>query len=162
VRIFEIVNPADQLELWKLISTSVWQSIEQQALDQQKQQAALVSKSPPRLKGRMKGRSRLPKPIQPIASPKKSHVISNRPTPSKQTSAISQPPAQNKPNPQTLNAVKPIHTANPQINQATTSTTANPKLGSATYPTPLTTAPVKPPNGLKTGYFGKNIGALRK
>jgi hypothetical protein len=40
MRINEIVDVQAQLELWKLVSTSVWQAIEQQSAEQERAQAA--------------------------------------------------------------------------------------------------------------------------
>ena len=108
MRIFEIVNPADQLALWKLISTSVWQSIEQQVRDQQKRQAAqAVKKKRPKLKGGKKGGARFPKFIplkatpQPTAVPKPQQA-SNKP-PSQTT-----PPAQPSSTPAAAIAAEPF------------------------------------------------------
>ena len=91
MRIFEIVNPEDQLALWKLINTSVWQSIEQQVRDQQKRQAAqAVKKKRPKLKGGKKGGARLPKFIPTKTVPQATAV----PTPKQ---AVNKPPSQTTP-----------------------------------------------------------------
>ena len=91
MRIFEIVNPADQLALWKLISTSVWQSIEQQVRDQQRQQASQATKKKrPKLKGGKKGGARLSKFIPPKTVPQATAV----PTPKQ---AVNKPPSQTTP-----------------------------------------------------------------
>ena len=91
MRIFEIVNPADQLALWKLISTSVWQSIEQQVRDQQRQQAAQAVKTKrPKLKGGTKGGARLSKFIPPKTVPQTTAVP-------KPKQALNKPPSQATP-----------------------------------------------------------------
>ena len=41
-------------------------------------------------------------------------------------------------------------------------TATNPKLASTLHPKPISTTPIKPHNGLKMGYFGKNIGTTEK
>ena len=51
---------------------------------------------------------------------------------------------------------------NPQLNQPPTNTAINPKLASVPYPKPTANTPIKPHNGLKTGFFGKNIGTTEK
>ena len=91
MRIFEIVNPADQLALWKLISTSVWQSIEQQVRDQQRQQASQATKKKrPKLTGGTKGGARLPKFIPPQTTPQPTAVP-------KPQQAVNKPPFQTTP-----------------------------------------------------------------
>jgi hypothetical protein len=56
VRLFEIASAEEQIELWKLISTSVWQSL--QVLEKQQQeaaaQAAARAKSAPAKRGAAK------------------------------------------------------------------------------------------------------------
>ena len=91
MRIFEIVNPADQLALWKLISTSVWQSIEQQVRDQQRQQAAQAVKTKrPKLKGGKRGGARLSKLIPPKTVPQPAAVQTPK-------QAVNKPPSQTAP-----------------------------------------------------------------
>ena len=91
MRIFEIVNPADQLALWKLISTSVWQSIEQQVRDQQRQQASQATK---KKRPKLKGGARLSKFIPPKTVPQATAVQTPKQavnkTPS-QTTPLAQP-----------------------------------------------------------------------
>jgi len=107
VRIFEIVNPEDQLALWKLINTSVWQSIEQQVRDQQKRQSAqAVKKKRPKLKGGKKGGVRFPKFIAPKTVPQTTAV----PTPKQAVNkplAHTTPPSQPSSTPTTVIAAEP-------------------------------------------------------
>ncbi len=101
MRINEIINPEDQLALWKLINTSVWQSIEQQVRDQQKRQAAkAIKKKRPKLKRVKKGGARFPKfiPLKQAA---------NKP-PSQTT-----PPAQPNLTPTTAIAAEPYSANTP-------------------------------------------------
>ena len=104
MRIFEIVNPADQLALWKLISTSVWQSIEQQVRDQQRQQASQATKKKrPKLKGSSNGGARLSKFIPPKTIPQPTAA----PTARKHTHQVQQSRCWTL---QTLNSYTPTHT----------------------------------------------------
>ena len=80
-----------------------------------------------------------------------------------QAALAKKPPSPlNNPNPNALNAVKPLPPTNPQLKQQPTNTVINPKLASTSQPKPTATTPIKPHNGLKTGYFGKNIGTTEK
>jgi hypothetical protein len=107
VRIFEIVNPEDQLALWKLINTSVWQSIEQQVRDQQKRQAAqAVKKKRPKLKGGKKGGARFPKFNQPKTVPQPTAVPTPKQAANKPLSQTT-PPAQPSSKPATAIAAEP-------------------------------------------------------
>lgn len=101
MRIFEIVNPADQLALWKLISTSVWQSIEQQVRDQQRQLASqAIKKKRPKLKGSTKGRARLPRPLPPNSQAPKTLPSLKKAKPTNQPQQAAPPPQQiQAPNP---------------------------------------------------------------
>ena len=88
-----------------------------------------------------------------------------KPPPPKQPQAplAKQPPSPlNKPNPNALNALKPLPPTNPQLKQQPTNTAINPKLASVPKPKPTANTPIKPSNGVKVGYFGKNIGATEK
>ncbi len=72
------------------------------------------------------------------------------------------PPPLNKPNPNALNAIKPLPSTNPQLKQPPTNTAINPKIASTTQPKPTDTKLIKPSNGLKMGYLSKNIGTTEK
>ena len=94
MRLNEIASAEEQLELWKLISSSVWQSLQQQQSDEQKRRtAAALKKKPPRKsKPKRKGRARpslppLGKPLTPTPPPQ-----SQLPPPAALASANSQPP----------------------------------------------------------------------
>ena len=120
MRIFEIVNPADQLALWKLISTSVWQSIEQQVRDQQKRQAAqAVKKKRPKLKGGKKGGARLPKFIPPKTVSQATAVQTPKP-------AVNKPPSQTTPPAQPSSTPAAAIAAEPNADPALPKTASEP------------------------------------
>ena len=51
MRIFEIASAEEQIELWKLVSTSMWQAMEQQQREEQKRQADAAAKKHKASKG---------------------------------------------------------------------------------------------------------------
>ena len=108
MRIFEIVNPEDQLALWKLINTSVWQSIEQQVRDQQKRQAAQAVKTKrPKLKGGTKGGARFPKFIPPKTIPQPTSVPKSQQASNNKPPSLTTPPAQPSSTPAAAIAAEP-------------------------------------------------------
>ena len=126
MRIFEIVNPEDQLALWKLINTSVWQSIEQQVRDQQKRQAAqAVKKKRPKLKGGKKGGARFPKFNPPKTVPQPSAVSTPKQAVNKPLSPTT-PLAQPSSTPTTAIAAEPYPATVPP-NAASEPAPAQPK-----------------------------------
>ena len=153
MRLYEFADAEAQLALLRTIINNTWTAIAQQAEQQKRVDAErkAQAKLKPRAKKLGKGTSiRIPTP---------------KPPPPKQSQAplAKQPPSPlNKPNPNALNAVKPLPPTNPQLKQQPTNTASNPKLASTLYPKPIATTPIKPHNGLKTGYFGKNIGTTEK
>ena len=153
MRIIEITDAQGQLELLRTVIDNTWTAISQQA--EQERRAEAERKAQAKLKPRSKKSSkgtglRIPTPPPP-------------PTKKPQASLAKQPPAPlNNPNPNALNAVKPLPSANPQLKQQPTNTAINPKLAFTPHPKPTATTPIKPSYGLKTGYFGKNIGTLEK
>jgi len=153
MRLNEFADAEAQLALLRIIIDNTWTAIAQQA-EQQKRvdiERKAQTKLQPRAKKFGKGTSlRIPTP---------------KPPPPKQPQAplAKQPPPQvAKPNPNALNAVKPLPPANPQLKQPSTNTAINPKLATTPYPKSIATTPIKPQIGVKTGYFGKNIGTLEK
>ena len=152
MRISEITDAQGQLELLRTVIDNTWTAIAQQAEQERRAEAErkAQAKLKPRSKKSGKGTSiRIPSP--PL-SPKKKP----------QAPLAKQPPSPlNKPNPNALNAVQPLPSTNPQLNQSPTITAINPKLASTPHPNPIATTPIKPSNGLKTGYFGKNSDVLR-
>lgn len=155
MRLYEFADAEAQLALLRTIIDNTWTAIAQQA-DQQKRVDAerkAQAKLKPRAKKSSKGTSiriRIPTPPPP-------------PTKKPQAALAKQPPSSlNKPNPNALNAVKPLPPTNPQLRQQPTNTAINPKLASVSYPKPTANTPIKPSNGVKVGYFGKNIGSLEK
>ena len=153
MRLNEFADAEAQLALLRIIIDNTWTAIAQQAEQQKRVNAErkAQAKLKPRAKKSSKGRSiRIPSP--PLA-----------PTKKPQAPLAKQPPSPlNKPNPNALNAVKLLPPTNPQLKQQPTNTAINPKLASVPYPKPTSNTPIKPSNGVKVGYFGKNIGTLEK
>ena len=153
MRISEITDAQGQLELLRTVIDNTWTAIAQQAEQEKRAEAErkAQAKLKPRVKKSTKGTSiRIPTPPPP-------------PTKKPQAPLAKQPPSPlNKPNPNALNAVKPLPPTNPQLKQQPTNTAINPKLASTPHPNPKATTPIKPSNGVKMGYFGKNIGATEK
>ena len=92
MRFNEIASAEEQVELWKLISTSVWQSLQQQQRDEQKRRTAAALKKKPTPKPKRKGRARpsappLGKPLTPKPPPQ-----FQRPPPAALANANSQAP----------------------------------------------------------------------
>jgi hypothetical protein len=153
MRLYEFADAEAQLALLRIIIDNTWTAISQQAEQQKRVDAErkAQAKLKPRTKKSSKGTSiRIPTPPPP-------------PTKKPQAPLTKQPPSPlNKPNPNALNAVKPLPSTNPQLNQPPTNTATNPKLATTPHPKPIATTPIKSHTGVKTGYFGKNIGATEK
>jgi hypothetical protein len=152
MRLYEFADAEAQLALLRLIVDNTWTAIAQQAEQQKRIDAERKAQATlkPRAKKLSKGTGiRIPSPQPP-------------PTKKPQAPIAKQPPSPlNKPNPNSLNAVKPIPPTNPQLKQPSTNTSINPKLASTSQPKPTTTTPIKTFSGVKTGYFGKNLGVLK-
>jgi hypothetical protein len=155
MRLYEFADAEAQLALLRTIIDNTWKAIAQQG---QQQKINFAQRRPmpkpktklrPKKQGKVKG-LRIPsvpvtsatKPIAPLA---------------KQT-----PPPYKKPTPSTTTTIKPLASANPQLKQQPTSTANTLKQTSTPYPKPVASTPIKPQIGLKTGYYGKNIGAFEK
>ena len=153
MRISEITDAQGQLELLRTVIDNTWTAIAQQAEQQKRVDAErkAQAKLKPRAKKSSKGTSiRIPTPPPP-------------PNKKPQAALAKQPPSPlNNPNPNAFNAVKPLPPTNPQLKQQPINTATNPKLASVPYPKPTANTPIKPHNGLKTGFFGKNIGTTEK
>ena len=153
MRLYEFADAEAQLALLRTIIDNTWTAIAQQAEQQKRVDAErkAQAKLKPRARKSSKGtsiRMPAPPPLQP-----------NKP----QAALAKQPPSPlDKPKPNAVNAVKPLPTTYPPLKQPPTSTTIDPKLASTLYPKPTTNNPIKPHNGLKMGYFGKNIGTTEK
>ena len=154
MRLYEFADAEAQLALLRTIIDNTWTAIAQQAEQAKRVDAERKAevKLKPRAKKASKGTSlRIPTP---------------KPPPPKQPQAplAKQPPPQvAKPNLNALNGIKPQPPTNPQLKTLPpTNTAINPKFATTPYPKPIATTPIKPHNGLKTGYFGKNIGTLEK
>ncbi len=153
MRLYEFADAEAQLALLRTIIDNTWTAIAQQAEQQKRVDAErkAQAKLKPRGKKSSKGTS-----IRMLTPPPP-------PTKKPQAPLAKQPPSPlNKPNPNALNAVKPLPSTNPQLKQQPTNTAINPKLASVPYPKPTANTPIKPSNGVKVGYFGKNIGTLEK
>jgi len=91
MRLQEFANAEEQIKLWKLISDSVWQSIKQQAIEQEQKRNDLEKKqkkSAPRPKAVKKPKAvAAPKPTK---LPKKQQVTDKRAQPPKQQNPKSQ------------------------------------------------------------------------
>ena len=68
----------------------------------------------------------------------------------------------NKPNPNALNAFKPLPPTNPQLKQTSTNTAINPKLASAPYPKQIANPPIKPTISSNLAYFDKNLKRIER
>ena len=153
MRLYEFANAEAQLALLRTIIDNTWTAIAQQAEQQKRIDAERKAqvKLKPRSKKSSKGTSiRIPTPKPPPPKQPQAPLAKQLPSPL------------NKPNPNTLNAVKPLPLTNPQLKQQPINTAINPKLASVPYPKPTANTPIKPSNGVKVGYFGKNIGTLEK
>ena len=86
MRINEIASAEEQIELWKLVSNSVWQSLQQQEREEQQRAAAEAAarKRQPKAKGR--ARSAAPAYTPPPPPPNK---------PTEQPASAEQPSASN-------------------------------------------------------------------
>jgi len=152
MRISEITDAQGQLELLRTIIDNTWTAIAQQAEQQKRVDAErkAQAKLKPRAKKSSKGTSiRIPTPPPPPTKKPQAALAKQLPSPL------------NNPNPNILNAVKPLPPTNPQLKQQPTNTAINPKLASTPHPKPTATTPIKPSNGLKTGYFGKNMDIVQ-
>jgi hypothetical protein len=71
VRLLEIASAEEQIELWKLVSNSVWQSLQLQQQTQQKRDAAATAarKSAPKAKRRVRGANPMPS-LPKVPTPK--------------------------------------------------------------------------------------------
>ena len=153
MRLYEFADAEAQLALLRTIIDNTWTAIAQQAEQKKRVDAErkAQAKLKPRAKKSSKGTSiRIPTPPPPLTKKPQAALAKQQPSPLNNT------------NPNALNAVKPLPSANPQLKQQPTNTAINPKLASTPHPKPTATTSIKPSNGLKTGYFGKNIGTLEK
>jgi hypothetical protein len=153
MRLYEFADAEAQLALLRTIIDNTWTAIAQQAEQQKRVDAErkAQAKFKPRSKKSSKGTSiRIPTP-PPTPTKKPQAPLANQPT-----------PPLNKPNPNALKAVKPVAPTNSQLKQHSINTETNPKLTSTPYPKPTANTLIKPSNGLKMGYLGKNIGTTEK
>jgi hypothetical protein len=151
MRISEITDAQGQLELLRTVIDNTWTAIAQQAEQEKRVEAERKAQAEikRRSKKSIKGTSiRIPPPP---------------PTKKPQAPLAKQPYSPiNKPNPNALNAVKPVPPTNPQLKQQPINTALNPKLTSKLSRNSVATNQIKQHNGVKDGYFGKNIGTLEK
>ena len=71
MRLLEIASAEEQIELWKLVSNSVWQSLQLQQQTQHKRDAAATAarKSAPKAKRRIRGANPMPS-LPKVPTPK--------------------------------------------------------------------------------------------
>jgi len=153
MRISEITDAQGQLELLRTVIDNTWAAIAQQAEQEKRLEAErkAQAKLKPRAKKSGKGTSiRIPTP-SPTPTKKPQAPFANQPT-----------PPLNKPNPNSLKAVKPVPPTNPQLKQHSINTETNPNLASSLDPKPKAIPTIKQHYGVKDGYFGKNIGTTEK
>lgn len=153
MRLYEFADAEAQLALLRIIIDNTWTAIAQQAEQQKRVDAErkALAKLKPRSKKASKGTSiRIPTP--PAPPPKQPQA----PLPKQLPSPLE------KPNPNALNAVEPLPSTNPQLNQPPSNTTTNPKLASTLQLIPITKTQINQQSGVKSGYFGQNIGTSKK
>ena len=125
MRIYEIVDAQGQLELLRTVIDNTWTAIAQQAEQEKRVDAErkAQAKLKPRSKKTSKGSSiRIPTPKRP-------------PSKKLQAPLAKQPPSPiSKPNPNALNAVKPIPSSNPQLKHPPTNTGINSTPSAMPYP----------------------------
>ena len=153
MRLYEFADAEAQLALLRTIIDNTWTAISQQA-EQEKR-----AKAERKAKAQLKPRARKSSNGTSIRMPAPPPLQPNKP----QAALAKQPPSPlDKSKPNAVNAVKLLPPTNPQLKQPPASTTINPKLASLPYPKPIATTPIKQHNGLKMGYFDKNIGTTEK
>ena len=153
MRLYEFADAEAQLALLRTIIDNTWTAIAQQAEQQKRVDAErkAQAKLKPRAKKSSKGTSiRIPTPPPPPTNKPQAALTKQSPSPL------------DKPNPNALNAVKPLPPINPQLKQPLINTVTNPKFASVPYPNPTANTPIKPSIGAKAGYFGKNIDTTEK
>ena len=161
MRLYEFANAEDQLALLRTIIDNTWTAIAQQAAEQQRAEAERKAQAKLKPRGKKRGKKRgkggkvhIPSPPPP--PPKKPNVNAKPQVPS----TPNQPsPTAKATNP---NALAQHPTANPKPNPQPNSTVISPKPATTPYPKATPIGSIKPSNGLKTGYFGKNIGTTEK
>ena len=142
MRLYEFADAEAQLALLRTIIDNTWTAIAQQAEQQKRVDAErkAQAKLKPRAKKSSKGTSiRIPTPPPPPTKKPQAALAKQLLSPL------------NNPNPNALNAVKPLPPTNPQLKQQPTNTAINPKLASVPYPKPTANTPIKPSNGVKVG-----------
>lgn len=153
MRLYEFANAQDQLALLRTIIDNTWTAIAQQAAEQQRAEAERKSQAKLKPRGKKRGKGgKVHIPSPPPPPPKKPNTYANSQAPS-----ASNQLSQAKPN-----AVAQHPTAYPKPNPQPNSTVISPK--PATMPN-LKATPIgstKPSFGVKTGVFGRNIGAVEK
>ena len=70
MRLQEFADAEEQIKLWKLISDSVWQSIKQQAIEQERRRLDAEKKA-----SKTTSRANPSKKLEPVAAPKQLSLI---------------------------------------------------------------------------------------
>lgn len=127
MRLMEIASATEQMALWKLINTSVWQAIEQQQRQEAQQQQEKRAQSKSRKVRGGAGVKTTPVPRVPTQVPPKAQVPNKIANPSVNPSAIPStpqahmyPPNTNLSKPNTITPVKTtqasaVHNANATV-----------------------------------------------
>lgn len=122
MRINEIASAEEQIELWKLVSNSVWQSLQQQEREEQQRKAAAAAARKNAPKGKRGRRSAGSISLLPKVPAPKPPSPPQQPTPNKMAGTAPQPNAAHP------TASKPLAPASAQPNapQLPASLPANP------------------------------------
>ena len=153
MRLNEFADAEAQLALLRTIINNTWTAISQQA-EQQKRLDA-VRQSQAKLKPRAKklGKStsiRIPTPPPPPTNKPQAALTKQSPSPL------------DKPNPNALNAVKPLPPINPQLKQPLINTVTNPKFASVPYPNPKNIDTTEKEKDGDNRYSKNGIATLKK
>lgn len=121
MRINEIVSAEAQIELWRIVSNSVWQSLQQQQREEQRRKAYAAAKRKAKAKPKSKRTTGKPAAIQvpPLKAFKASAPQKPPAQPITQIKPASVPPASTKQSPpsQALNSAPALSSTNsPQVN----------------------------------------------
>lgn len=157
MRLYEFANAQDQLALLRTIIDNTWTAIAQQAAEQQRAEAERKAQAKLKPRGKKRGKGgKVHIPSPPPPTPKKPNVNAKPQVPS----------IPNQPSPTTKatnpNALAQHPTAYPKPNPQPNSTVISPKPATTPYPKATAIGSTKPSFGVKTGVFGRNIGAVEK
>ena len=153
MRLNEFANAQAQLDLLRIIIDNTWSAIAQQAEEQKRVEAERKAQA------KLKPKSKKTSKASITRIPAKASVPNKKP---EGNLMKLQPPAVDKPDPNSSNAVKPLRLMNPQLKQPPTNTAINSKPASTALKKPIATTPIKPQADVEIGYFGNNIDTTEK